>query len=356
MSMATPQASVATARAAGTSLFLRACRQELVERTPVWFMRQAGRYLPEYRALRARHSLLELCRTPELAAEITVSTVRKLGVDAAIIFADLLLPAQAMGMDLKFVEGEGPVLADPIRAAADLARLHLPQDGELDCVAAAIRATCGELPGTPVIGFCGAPFTLASYMIEGGASRDFLNTKRMMYSEPQLWQALADKLVGVLSEFLRTQVAAGAGALQIFDSWVGCLSPEDYRRYALLATRRLLSHASALGVPVIHFGTGTAALLELMREAGGDVIGVDWRVDIGDAWRRIGYDVGIQGNLDPTALFAPREEIRKRVENILRAAGGRPGHIFNLGHGVLPGTPVESVLAVVEMVHNFSAV
>ena len=339
-----------------SDLFLRACRRQPVERTPVWFMRQAGRYLPEYRALRARHSLLELCRTPELAAEITLFTVKKLGVDAAIIFADLLLPAQAMGMELEFVEGEGPVLSEPIRAAEDLARLHLPADGELRCVAEAIRAVCTDLGGKlPVIGFCGAPFTLASYMIEGGASRDFLETKRLMFHQPALWDELVNQLVKVLSDFLRSQVAAGAAALQVFDSWVGCLGPEDYRRYVLPGTRALLTNACALGVPVIHFGTGTASLLELMREAGGDVIGVDWRVELDDAWRRIGHDVAIQGNLDPTLLFGPVDQLRERVERILRQAAGRPGHIFNLGHGVLPGTPVENVLSVVEMVHRFSA-
>ncbi|MBI3933414.1 MAG: uroporphyrinogen decarboxylase [Acidobacteria bacterium] len=337
------------------SLFLRACHRQPVERTPVWFMRQAGRYLPEYRELRSRHSLLELCRTPDLAAEITLLTVKKLGVDAAIIFADLLLPAQSMGMELQFVEGEGPVLSAPIRSATDLGRLHLPADGELNCVSDAIRAVCADVGGKlPVIGFSGAPFTLASYMIEGGASRDFLHTKQLMFHQPKLWDDLVNQLVKALTEFLRSQVEAGAAALQIFDSWVGCLSPEDYRRYVLPGTRALLQSAGALGVPVIHFGTGTASLLELMRKAGGDVIGVDWRVELDDAWRRVGHDVAIQGNLDPTLLFGPMEQLRERVERILRQAEGRPGHIFNLGHGVLPGTPVENVLAVVEMVHRYS--
>ena len=336
--------------------FLRACRREPTDVTPVWFMRQAGRYMEEYRRLRSRHSMLELCRTPDLATEITLLPVNKLGVDAAIIFADLLLPAQAMGMDLAFVEGEGPVLSDPVRTERAVRRLAQPCDGELDCVSDAIRAVCRELNGkVPVIGFAGAPFTLASYMIEGGASRDFLHTKRMMYQQPALWQELVDKLVAVLSDYLRSQVTAGAAALQIFDSWVGCLSPEDYRRYALPGSRALLRNAAALGVPVIHFGTGTASLLELMREAGGDVIGVDWRVELDDAWRRIGYDAAIQGNLDPVLLFGPKEKIHERVEQILRSVQGRPGHIFNLGHGVLPGTPVENVQSVVEMVHQFSA-
>jgi uroporphyrinogen decarboxylase len=345
-----------TETAEDSELFLRACRRQPVARTPVWFMRQAGRYLEEYRRLRARHSLLELCRTPELAAEITLLAVDKLGVDAAIIFADLLLPAQAMGMELAFVEGEGPVLSDPVRTEQAVRRLSLSSNGELDCVGQAIRATVGELNGrVPVIGFAGAPFTLASYMIEGGASRDFLHTKKMMYQQPALWQELVDKLVVVVSEYLRSQVEAGAAALQIFDSWVGCLCPEDYRRYALPGSRALLQNAAALGVPVIHFGTGTASLLELMREAGGDVIGVDWRVELSDAWKRIGYDVGIQGNLDPVLLFGPQKKIRERVEQILRSVRGRPGHIFNLGHGVLPGTPVENVQAVVEMVRQLSA-
>jgi uroporphyrinogen decarboxylase len=342
--------------AAKNDLFLRACRRQPVARTPVWFMRQAGRYLPEYRALRAKHSLLDLCRKPELAAEVTLFTVKKLDVDAAIIFADLLLPAQAMGMDLEFVEGEGPVLGKPIRSQEDFERLHLPKDGELECVSDAIRAVHADLGGRlPVIGFSGAPFTLASYMIEGGASRDFLETKRLMFHQTTLWNQLVDRIVAVLSEFLRSQVAAGAAALQIFDSWVGCLGPEDYRRYVLPGTRALIRNAQALGVPVIHFGTGTAALLELLREAGGDVIGVDWRVELGDAWRRIGYDVAIQGNLDPTLLFGPVDKLRERVEHILDQAGGRPGHIFNLGHGVLPKTPVENVLAVVEMVRGHRA-
>ena len=340
----------------GSNLFLRACRRQPVPRTPVWFMRQAGRYLEEYRRLRAHHSLLELCRTPALAAEITVMAVEKLGVDAAIIFADLLLPAQAMGMSLDFVKGEGPVLADPIRTEQAVRRLHRPQDGELDCVAEAIRTTRTRLAGrVPVIGFAGAPFTLASYMIEGGASRDFLHTKQMMYQRPALWQELVDHLVGVLSEYLGNQVAAGAAALQIFDSWVGCLGPEEYRRYVLPGTRALFRSAAALGVPVIHFGTGTASLLELMREAGGDVIGVDWRVDLVSAWQRIGFDRAIQGNLDPALLFGPPDKLCGRVEQILQSVAGRPGHIFNLGHGILPGTPVENVQAVVEAVHRFSA-
>jgi uroporphyrinogen decarboxylase len=312
--------------------------------------------MKEYRQLRERHSLLDLCRTPDLAASVTLTAAEKLGVDAAIIFADLLLPVQAMGMELNFLEGEGPVLSNPVRTPLDLRRLQKPQDGELACVAQAIRIVCAELNGKiPVIGFSGAPFTAASYMIEGGASRDFLHTKRLMYQQPELWQTLMGTLVEVLADFLRSQVDAGAAALQVFDSWVGCLSPDDYRVYVLPYSKKLLSSATALGVPVIHFGAGTAALLELMRDAGGNVLGLDWRVELDEAWRRIGYDVSVQGNLDPAVLFGPPEKIRARVEQILRSVAGRPGHIFNLGHGVLPGTPVENVQAVVEMVHGFPA-
>jgi uroporphyrinogen decarboxylase len=341
----------------GSNLFLKACRRQPVPRTPVWFMRQAGRYMEEYRRLRARHSLLELCQTPELAAAVTIQAVRKLNVDAAIIFADLLQPAQAMGMKLDFVEGEGPVLSEPLRTAAAVRRLREVCDGELSCVAEAIRIVRRELdgkaPGIPILGFSGAPFTVASYMIEGGASRNFVETKRMMYQHPGLWRELMSKLVKVLSGHLRRQAEAGAAAVQVFDSWVGCLSPEDYRLCVLPHSRELIASVADTGVPVIHFGTGTSSLLELMRQAGGDVIGVDWRIELNEAWRRVGYDMAIQGNLDPVVLLGARETIQERVVQILRSVQGRPGHIFNLGHGILPQTPVENVQAVVEMVHNF---
>ena len=340
-----------------SDLFLKACRREPVPRTPVWFMRQAGRYMKEYRDLRARHSILELCHTPELAATITIQAVQKLGVDAAIIFSDLLLPAQAMGMPLAFVEGEGPALSGPLRTEEAVRSLRDVSDGELSYVAEAIQMVCQELNGkVPVIGFAGAPFTLASYMIEGGPSRDFAETKGMMYRQPELWRELMDKLVKVLSDYLHSQAAGGAGALQLFDSWVGCLSPGDYRRYVLPYSRRLIENLSSVKVPLIHFGTGTAALLELMRQAGGDVIGLDWRVELGDAWRRLGYDVAVQGNLDPVVLLGPLETIREHVEHVLQSSQFRPGHIFNLGHGILPATPVEHVQAVVEMVHNFKGI
>ncbi len=339
-----------------SELFLKACRRRPVPRTPVWFMRQAGRYMKEYRELRARYSLLELCQTPELAAQITLQPVERLGVDAAIIFADLLLPAQAMGMKLEFVQGEGPVLSDPVRTAEAVRKLRGANDGELSYVGDTIGIVQRELQGKiPVIGFAGAPFTVASYMIEGGPTRNFIFTKQMMYRQPELWHELMGKLTGVLSDFLQSQAAAGADALQIFDSWVGCLSPEDYRLYVLPHSQRLLRNVTSQKAPVIHFGTGTATLLELMREAGGDVIGVDWRIGLQDAWQRVGHDAAIQGNLDPVVLFGPMEKLREQVENILRAARGHPGHIFNLGHGILPGTPVENVQAVVEMVHNFPA-
>ena len=335
-------------------LFLKACRRQAVSRRPVWFMRQAGRYMKEYRDLRARYSMLELCQTPELAAQVTLQPVEKLGVDAAIIFSDLLLPVQAMGVEVDFVEGEGPVVSPPLRTVHDVRRLRESGDKELSCVAEAIRLVCRELNGRlPVIGFCGAPFTVASYMIEGGASRNFVQTKRLMYQQPALWQELMGRLVKVLSGYLRSQVEAGAGAVQIFDSWVGCLCPEDYRRYALPYSQQLIRSLGPAGVPVIHFGTGTATLLELMREAGGDVIGVDWRIELSEAWRRVGYEVGVQGNLDPVVLFASRETIQEQVERILRSVEGRPGYIFNLGHGILPTTPVENVQAVVEVVHSF---
>ena len=340
-----------------THLFLKACRREPVSRTPVWFMRQAGRYMKEYRDLRAKHTILELCRTPELAAEVTMQPIRKLEIDAAIIFADLLLPAEAMGMHLEFVEGEGPVLKEPIQSAEAIRRLVEPKNNELGYVADAIRLVSKELNGKlPLIGFSGAPFTLASYMIEGGASREYAHTKGMMYRDPSLWNELMEKIVRVLSDFLKSQVEAGANALQIFDSWVGCLSPSDYRRYVLPHSHRLIQNASALGVPVIHFGTGTATLLELMSQAGGDVIGLDWRIDLDEGWRRIGYKHAVQGNMDPLVLFAPRECMQEHVDQVMRSAASRPGHIFNLGHGILQRTPVENVQAVIEMVRNFKPI
>lgn len=335
--------------------FLRACRREPVDVTPVWFMRQAGRYMAEYRAIREKYSLLEICYQPELAAEVTLQPVRALGVDAAILFADILLPVIPLGLGLEFAKGEGPVIGKPVRTLGDLAALK-PVEAETDLgyVMEAIRILRQELKETPLIGFCGAPFTVASYIIEGGSSREFLNTKTMMYSAPEVWRALMDKLSTVLADYLVAQIRAGAQAVQIFDSWVGALSPQDYENFVLPYSQRVLDAARAENVPVIHFGTNTTTLLPLMKRAGGDVIGLDWRVPLDDGWARLGHDVAVQGNLDPALLFAPQPEIKKRVQDILRRAQGRPGHIFNLGHGILQHTPVENVKAVVDMVHELS--
>jgi uroporphyrinogen decarboxylase len=336
--------------------FLRACRREPVDVTPVWFMRQAGRYMAEYRAIREKHSLLEICYQPELAAEVTMQPVRALGVDAAILFADILLPVIPLGLGLEFAKGEGPVIGKPVRTLGDLAALR-PVDAETDLgyVMDAIRILRGELR-IPLIGFCGAPFTVASYIIEGGSSREFLKTKTMMYSAPEVWRALMDKLSKVLADYLVAQIRAGAQAVQVFDSWVGALSPQDYENFVLPYSQRVLAAAHAEKVPVIHFGTNTTTLLPLMKRAGGDVIGLDWRVPLDDGRALLGGNVAVQGNLDPALLFAPLPEIKKRVHDILRRADGRPGHIFNLGHGILQHTPVESVKAVVDMVHEFSQV
>jgi uroporphyrinogen decarboxylase len=336
-----------------TDRFLRACRREPVDCTPVWFMRQAGRYMEAYRALRQRHSLLTLCKTPELAAEVTLQPLQRLPVDAAIIFTDLLIPLEPMGAKLIFAPNEGPVIEDPIRNASAVETLRLvdPQ-ADLAFTLEAIRIACRELDGkVPLIGFAGAPFTLASYLIEGSGSRHYIQTKSLMYHQPDAWHLLLDKLARVSTTFLRAQITAGAQVVQLFDSWVGCLSPDDYRAYVLPHTKQVMEGLRDTGVPVIHFATGAATLLDAMREAGADVIGVDWRMPLDAAWRRIGYDVGIQGNLDPVALFAPLPEIARRVDAILQQAGNRPGHIFNLGHGILPETPVEHVHAVAEMVH-----
>ena len=337
--------------------FLRACRREPVDVTPVWFMRQAGRYMAEYRAIREKNSLLEICYQPELAAEVTLQPIRALGVDAAILFADILLPVIPLGLGLEFAKGEGPVIGKPVRTMDDVAAMR-PVDAETDLgyVMEAIRILRGELNGTPLIGFCGAPFTVASYIIEGGSSREFLKTKTMMYSAPEVWHALMERLSGVLAEYLVAQIRAGAQAVQVFDSWVGALSPQDYETFVLPYSQKLLTAAKAEKVPVIHFGTNTTTLLPLMKRAGGDVIGLDWRIPLDDGWALLGSDVAVQGNLDPAMLFAPLPEIKKRVHDIMRRAGGRPGHIFNLGHGILQHTPVESVKAVVDMVHEFSQI
>jgi len=335
--------------------FLKACRREPVDCTPVWFMRQAGRYMAEYRALRAKHSILELCKTPELAAQVTLQPIDRFPLDAAIIFADILLPLEPMGLSLEFAEGEGPVIHNPVRNQADVERLQVIDGGELEYVAEAIRQARRALNGrVPLIGFAGAPFTLASYAIEGGSSRNYLLTKQLMYCEPKAWHQLMDKFARVITGYLRRQIKAGAQAIQLFDSWVGCLSVGDYVEYVLPHVQLIFEGLKREGVPMIHFGTGTSAMLRQMREAGGDVIGVDWRIHLDEAWATVGHDVAVQGNLDPLTLFAPLHEIERRVADILRRAGGRPGHIFNLGHGILPTTPVEHVAATIDMVHKLS--
>jgi uroporphyrinogen decarboxylase len=336
--------------------FLAACRRRPTGFTPVWLMRQAGRYLPEYRALRSRFGFLELCKNPEAAAEVTLLPVERLAVDAAILFADILLVAEPMGVGLEFARGEGPVIHRPVRSAADVGRLAEPDPTEtLPFVFETVRRVRAALADRiPLIGFAGAPFTVASYLVEGGPSRDYLETKRLMYADPDAWHALMAVLARTTARYLNGQIAAGAQAVQLFDSWVGCLAPDDYRAYVLPHSRAVIQ-ALTPGVPVIHFGTGTAGLLESFREAGGDVIGLDWRVDLGRAWDRVGHDVAVQGNLDPVALLAPPEAIRRRVRAILDHAGGRPGHVFNLGHGVLPATPVDHVRVMVDAVHELSA-
>lgn len=335
---------------------MRACRREPVPHTPIWLMRQAGRYMPEYRELRARTSFLELCKTPTLAAEVTVTAAERLGVDAAIIFADILLIVEPMGIELEFARGEGPTIHNPVRT-----RQHVDQLREVDNVDSlayvfeAIRLTRASLSSDlPLIGFSGAPFTLASYIIEGGGSRNYVHTKSLMYRDKGAWHALMSRISRALVGYLNAQILAGAQAVQLFDSWVGALSVDDYREYVLPHTRSVISSITP-GTPVLHFGTGTSALLELMREAGGDVIGLDWRVNLDEAWDRVGHDVAVMGNLDPVALFADKDFIRFQAKKILEQAGGRPGHIFNLGHGILPETPVENVIALVKTVHELSA-
>jgi uroporphyrinogen decarboxylase len=316
-------------------------------------MRQAGRYMPEYRLIREKYTLLEICHHPELAAEVTLQPVRALGVDAAILFADILLPVIPLGLGLEFAHGEGPVIARPIRDMAGVEALPPvdPMD-QLGYVMEAIRILRPELKHIPLIGFCGAPFTVASYMIEGRSSRDFTTTKSLMYSEPETWRALMEKLSRVLADYLIAQIQAGAQAVQVFDSWVGALSPQDYEQYVLPYSRLVIQAARSAGVPVIHFGTNTTTLLPLMKQAGSDVVGLDWRIPLDQGWELLGGDAAVQGNLDPAVLFAPREEIKPRVLDILQRAGGRPGHIFNLGHGILQHTPVDHVKAVVDMVHE----
>jgi uroporphyrinogen decarboxylase len=335
--------------------FLRACRREPVDCTPIWMMRQAGRYMAEYRALREKHTLLELCRTPELAVEVTLQPIRAFGFDAAILFSDLLIPLAPMGIPFDFQKGEGPVIEKPVRSAADVLALRRfePRD-ELKMVLDAIRALRGEL-AVPLIGFAGAPFTLASYAIEGGHSNNFARTKALMYGDPATWHRLAGLLSEIVADYLRAQVEAGVQAVQLFDSWIGALDALDYREFVLPHVRRIFEALADLDVPKIHFGTGTAHLLAIQREAGGTVIGVDWRTPLDEGRLLAGEGVAVQGNLDPTLLLGPRERLLARVDEVLERAGSRPGHVFNLGHGILPGTPPDAVKAVVDHVHAASA-
>lgn len=335
------------------SLFMRACRREPTGVTPIWLMRQAGRYMPEYRAVRNKVSFLELCKDPDLATEVTVTAAETLGVDAAILFADILLVLEPLGFDLEFAKGEGPLIHNPVRAVADVDRVRpLDDPAPLDYVFQTVRSIRSALrPDLPLIGFAGAPFTLACYAIEGGGSRHYDTAKTFMFTDPGAWNTLMARLVDATAVYLNAQADAGAQALQLFDSWVGNLSPTDYRAFVLPHMQRLFSRLKP-GVPTIHFGTGTGSLLELQRDAGGDVIGLDWRTELDRAWQRLGPGVGVQGNLDPVLLFAPVAEVHRQARRILDEAEGRPGHIFNLGHGVLPRTPVDRVRALVDFVHD----
>jgi uroporphyrinogen decarboxylase len=339
-----------------TSPFMRACRRESTPFTPVWLMRQAGRYMKEYRDLRERVPFLELCKRPDLVSEVTVTAVERIGADAAILFADILLVVEPMGLRLEYTKGDGPVIEPAVRSLADVNRLRELDPSALDYVYQAVRQTRNDLdPATPLIGFAGAPFTIASYLIEGGASRHFEHTKGLMVRDPGAWHTLMDRIARGLVGYLNAQIAAGAGAVQLFDSWVGCLSPADYREFVLPHSRTVIEGITP-GVPVIHFGTGTATLLADMRAAGGDVIGLDWRVELDRGWEIVGRDRGVQGNLDPVLLLADPATIRDRANRILAQAGSRPGHIFNLGHGILPQTPVENVIALIDAVHELSSV
>lgn len=338
--------------------FLRACRRQSTDATPIWLMRQAGRYMAEYRELRQKYSILEIIKTPELACEVTLQPLDAFDLDAAIIFADILPPLEGMGLVLEFVKGQGPVIHNPVRTRADVEAMKTPPPQEsLGFTLDAIKLVRQEVDkrGLPLIGFSGAPFTIASYAIEGGSSRHYLKAKGIMMGEPETWQALMEKLAKVVGEYLLAQAQSGAQVLQLFDSWAGALSPDDYRQHVLPYSRRAIEIAAAAGVPIIHFGTGTSGILELLREAGGDVIGVDWRIDLDTAWQRLGEDVAVQGNLDPAALFAPWPELKKRTKQVLDRAAGRPGHIFNLGHGILPQTPVENVRRLVDFVHEYTS-
>jgi len=339
------------------SRFVRACKSLPVDRTPVWFMRQAGRYMAEYRVVRKQYSLVEICKKPQVAADVTITAAEILGVDAAIIFADLLLPLEVMGLPFHFASGEGPVIEKPVRTQQDVEHLRVDRAHELGYVSEAVALVAKHFGDRmPVIGFCGAPFTLASYMIEGGGSRNYVHTKKLMYLSPKIWDELLRKLVAVTSDYSVEQVRAGADTIQIFDSWVGCLSVDDYRRYVLPRTSGLVkSLQQKTGVPVIYFGTDSSTLLPSMQETGADVVGLDWRIPLDEGWRSLGFKGAVQGNLDPVVLFATWKEVKSRAQDILSRAGGRAGHIFNLGHGILPETPVDNVRALAKFVQDHSA-
>jgi uroporphyrinogen decarboxylase len=338
------------------SRLLKACRREATDATPIWLMRQAGRYMAEYRQLREKYTILELIKTPELACEVTMQPIKAFDLDSAIIFGDILPPLEGMGLELDFVKGEGPAIYNPVCNAADVERLRVPAPEEsLWFTLEAIKLARAELEprGLPLIGFSGAPFTLAAYAVEGGGSRNHVKVKSLMMSEPATWHLLMEKLSELVGSYLLAQAKAGAQVLQLFDSWVGQLAPEDYRQHVMPYSRHAIEIARGAGVPIIHFGTDTNGMLELMCDAGGDVIGVDWRIDLDKAWARLGEGVSVQGNLDPVALFAPWDELQARAQTVLDQAGGRPGFIFNLGHGILPGTPVDNVKRLVDYVHEY---
>ncbi|HEY7339441.1 MAG TPA: uroporphyrinogen decarboxylase [Ktedonobacterales bacterium] len=343
---------------AAESRLLRACRREPTDATPIWLMRQAGRYMPAYRKLREHHPLLTMIKTPELACEVTLQPIETFDLDAAIIFADILPPLEGMGLHLRFAEGEGPVIGNPVRTVDDVARLRvLPPEEALPFTLEAIRLARAQLDSRniPLIGFSGAPFTLAAYAIEGGGSHNYTLAKGLMMSAPEAWDELMTKLSEVVGAYLLAQARAGAQALQLFDSWAGHLSASDYRQFALPYTQRAIAIARAAGVPIIHFATDTSGYLEAMGETGADVISVDWRVDLSAAWQRLGEQVAMQGNLDPVALLAPWDALEQHAQAILDQAGGRPGHIFNLGHGILPETPPDNVKQLVDFVHEYTA-
>lgn len=352
-----PKCYIHSFMSAPDSIFVRACKGLSTPITPAWFMRQAGRYMAEYREVRKHHSLVEICKSPSLAAQVTIEAAEILGVDAAIIFADLLLPLEVMGMPFHFQAGEGPVIERPIRSHADISALRTDRAADLGYVAESIRLVVKHFGSKlPVIGFCGAPFTLASYMIEGGGSRNYLETKKLMYRSPEAWDELMTKLVAVLAEYAVQQVEeGGADVVQVFDSWVGCLSPADYRRFVLPRTAQLVEAVRRTSVPVIYFGTETSALLPAMKETGAEVIGVDWRIPIDDAWKSLNFRGSVQGNLDPVVLFANKKEIHAQAADVLQRAAGRAGHIFNLGHGILVDTPVDHVKDLCQFVHEYSA-